>query len=188
MKLTTNTLIKVAVISALLTQISHASYLFYQVSHESNDILNLIFSYIFAISLELSIYIFTMKGKKQVATFFAIISVLVNLLYYFYQVGLTQQFLGMIVISAIVPITIWFYSDTIHEELQLEQTKEIIPQEPEVLDFPFDIPHKPEEEAKPKRPIPVLITDENGKKKIKRPVGKPSKEQRKYEQELLKQK
>lgn len=186
MKITTNTLTKVAVISALLTQITHASYLFYQVSHESNDVLNLIFSYIFAISLELSIYIFTMKGKKQVATFFAIISVLVNLLYYFYQVGLTQQFLGMIVISAIVPITIWFYSDTIHEELQIQEIIENLPEEPETIDFPFEIPYK--EEIKPTRPNPILITDENGKKKIKRPVGRPSKKQRESEQQLLNQK
>ena len=184
MKLTTNTLTKVAVISALLTQITHASYLFYQVSHESNDILNLIFSYIFAISLELSIYIFTMKGKKQVATFFAIISVLVNLLYYFYQVGLTQQFLGMIVISAIVPITIWFYSDTIHEELEVTETIQNLPQEPETIEFPLVV----QEEVKQHRPDPIVIIDENGKKKIKRSVGRPSKKQREQEQQLLKQK
>jgi len=178
MKITTNQLIKVAVISALFTQISHASYLFYKVSHEENDLVNLIFSYIFAISLELSIYIFTMKGKKKVATFFATISVMVNLLYYFYAMGFTQQFLGMVVISLIVPITIWFYSDLIQEENLVEEPDfDNLP----VIDFPLEFQVK---EGTIKEP--TIVIDENGNKKIKRPVGKPSKKNRELEKTLLK--
>jgi hypothetical protein len=96
---------------ALLTQITHASEVFYMISKKTE--LDYIISWIFAFSLECSILIFTLIGKRNTAVFFALISWIINLLYYWFDFGFTQQFVAMNVISLIIPITILFYSETI---------------------------------------------------------------------------
>ena len=114
--LTIGNLIKISLISALLTQISHAAFVFERISHEENEILKTVLSYIFAISLELSIYIFTMKGKRNSAIAFGIISALVNVFYYWYDVDTSLNFLSSVVVSLIVPTIIYVYSDVIEDE------------------------------------------------------------------------
>lgn len=114
--LTIGNLIKISLISALLTQISHAAYVFERISHEENEILKTVLSYIFAISLELSIYIFTMKGKRNSAIAFGIISALVNVFYYWYDVDTSLNFLSSVVVSLIVPTIIYVYSDVVEDE------------------------------------------------------------------------
>jgi hypothetical protein len=115
--LTIGNLIKISLISALLTQISHAAFVFERISHEENEILKTVLSYIFAISLELSIYIFTMKGKRNSAIAFGIISALVNVFYYWYPVSTDSlNFLSSVVVSLIVPTIIYVYSDVIEDK------------------------------------------------------------------------
>jgi hypothetical protein len=94
---------------ALLTQITHASEVFYMISKKTD--LDYIISWIFAFSLECSILIFTLIGKRNTAVFFALISWTINLLYYWFDFGFTQNFVAMNVISLIIPITILFYSE-----------------------------------------------------------------------------
>lgn len=107
-------LIRITIIMALITQVSHAAYLFAKISKTSNSWVDIALSYTFAISLELSIYIFTIENKKSVATFFAVVSVLINLLYY-WNFKFDQFFYASILISFIMPITIWNYSDLIKD-------------------------------------------------------------------------
>lgn len=114
--LTTGNLIKISLISALLTQISHAAFVFARISHEDNEMLKQFLSYVFAISLELSIYIFTMKGKRNSAIAFGIISALVNVFYYWYEVSTSLNFLSSVVVSLIVPTIIYVYSDVVEDE------------------------------------------------------------------------
>ena len=114
--LSTGNLIKISLISALLTQISHAAFVFERISHEDNEMLKQFLSYVFAISLELSIYIFTMKGKRNSAIAFGIISALVNVFYYWYSVDTSLNFLSSIVVSLIVPTIIYVYSEVIEDE------------------------------------------------------------------------
>lgn len=115
--LTIGNLIKISLISALLTQISHAAFVFSRISHEENGMLKQFLSYVFAISLELSIYIFTMKGKRNSAIAFGIISALVNVFYYWYPVStVSLNFLSSIVVSLIVPTIIYVYSDVVEDE------------------------------------------------------------------------
>ena len=99
---------------ALLTQITHASHVFYEIS--TKNTLDYIISWIFAISLECSILIFTLLGKKNTAIFFAIVSWTINILYYWFDFGFTQKFVAMNVISLIIPITIFFYSELINTD------------------------------------------------------------------------
>lgn len=107
-------LIRITIIAALLTQVSHAAEVFYLLSKQ--ETFDKVMSWVFAISLELSIYIFTIFGKKKIAIFFGVISCLINLLVYWFEVGFSQQFVGMLIISPIIPITIYFYSELINEE------------------------------------------------------------------------
>lgn len=107
-------LIRITIIGALLTQVSHAADVFYLLSKQ--ETFDKVMSWIFAISLELSIFIFTLFGKKRIAIFFGVVSCLINLLVYWFEAGFSQQFVGMLIISPIIPITIYFYSELIENE------------------------------------------------------------------------
>jgi hypothetical protein len=115
------TLIRITIICALLTQINHAAHVFYILSPPSTY--SLIMSWVFAISLEASVYLFTMYGRKNTAIFFGIVSWSLNILYYWFGVGFTQEFVAMNIISPIIPITIYFYSELIQREKRTYKSK-----------------------------------------------------------------
>jgi len=131
-------IIRFVIICALLTQMSHAASVFYLIG-EKGDFAD-IMSWVFAVSLETSIYVFTMYGKRNTALFFGIIAWAINLLYYWQHPGLTKEFVAMNVISPIIPITIFFYSELIKNERELqndydeeEKTVQSVPEsQPEV--------------------------------------------------------
>jgi hypothetical protein len=110
-----NSIVNIVIILALITQVTHAAWVFGEISQSKTEWYDTILSYIFAISLELSIYIFTIFSKKKVATFFAVISTMLNLLYYWFEVAFSFQFVAMLVISPIIPVTIWYYSELLDE-------------------------------------------------------------------------
>jgi len=107
-------LIKVTILFALITQISHAAYIYYTLSN--GGLFEQIMSWVFAISLETSIFIFTIAGKRNTAIFFGLISWSVNILSYWFEIGFTQKFVAMNVVSIIIPITIFFYSELIKSD------------------------------------------------------------------------
>jgi hypothetical protein len=107
------TLINIVIVLALLTQVSHASYVFNVISQTPDETFTKIISWVFAISLETSIFIFTMYSRSKTATMFAFISTLINLLYYWYSPGFNLEFVAMLIISPIIPLTIWNYSELI---------------------------------------------------------------------------
>jgi len=113
------TLIRITIICALLTQISHAAHVFYILSVPSTYAF--IMSWVFAISLETSVYLFTMYGRRNTAIFFSVVSWSLNILYYWFEVGFTQQFVAMNIISPIIPITIYFYSELIQKERRIKK-------------------------------------------------------------------
>jgi hypothetical protein len=115
------TLIRITIVCALLTQINHAAHVFYILSDPSTYAF--IMSWVFAVSLETSVYLFTMYGKRNTAIFFSIVSWSLNILYYWFEVGFTQQFVAMNIISPIIPITIYFYSELIQKERRTSITR-----------------------------------------------------------------
>ena len=115
------TLIRITIICALLTQINHAAHVFYILSVPSTYAF--IMSWVFAVSLETSVYLFTMYGRRNTAIFFSVVSWSLNILYYWFEVGFTQQFVAMNIISPIIPITIYFYSELIQKERRTNTTR-----------------------------------------------------------------
>lgn len=113
-------IIRFVIICALLTQISHAAHVFYLIG-EKGDFAQFM-SWVFAVSLETSIYVFTMYGKRNTALFFGCISWAINLLYYWQEPAISQAFVAMNVISPIIPITIFFYSELIKNEKKLQES------------------------------------------------------------------
>jgi hypothetical protein len=116
-------LVKIVLLLALTTQISHAAWVFNAISKDSSSLMSEVMSYVFAISLESSIYIFTVAGKKKTAGAFAVISTSLNLLYYWFTIGFTFQFMAMLIISPIIPITIWYYAELINDRKFKNLTK-----------------------------------------------------------------
>lgn len=117
-------LVRFVLILALTTQISHAAWVFDAISKDSGSLMSEIMSYVFAVSLETSIYIFTIAGRKKTATFFGVISTLLNILYYWFSIGFTFQFVAMMIISPIIPITIWYYAELINDRKFKNLTKD----------------------------------------------------------------
>jgi hypothetical protein len=64
----------------------------------------------------LSIFIFSISGKKQNAIIFGFVSWSINILTYWFEIGFTQKFVAMNIISAVIPIIIYYYSELINEE------------------------------------------------------------------------
>lgn len=141
---TITNLIKTVCTLAIFSQITHAKEVYFLLSHEDDTIINNIFSYIFAISLELSILVFTLNGMVTKARFFAVISILINVIYYYYTIDLTQKFFGSMIVSFIIPITILFYSDLFNkEENDIEfETNDIPNVEQTIVKRPVGRPRK----------------------------------------------
>lgn len=105
-------IVNLVIVMALATQVSHAAWLFNDIGKPNDGTLPWM-GWVFALSLEASIFVFTIYEKRNVATFFAVVSTLVNLLYYWIEVSVSHRFFAMLVISPIVPTTIYYYSDLI---------------------------------------------------------------------------
>jgi hypothetical protein len=135
-------LIRFVIVLALITQVSHAAWVFGNISQTKAAILDEVMNYIFAISLELSIFIFTIKGKLKIATFFAVISTLINLLYYWFKIGFSLEFCSMLVISPIIPTTIYFYSDLIISTNIVKDQQSQLNTTPEPIKRPVGRPRK----------------------------------------------
>lgn len=116
-------LIRIAILSALFTQISHAANVFSSIDKGETNWFEMSLPYVFALSLELSIYIFTLYGMKKVATWFAVISFFINILYYWKEPALNFAFVAMVIISACIPLTIWFYSDLLQVDIKKAEAK-----------------------------------------------------------------
>lgn len=116
-------IIRFMIVGALLTQISHAQEVYFLISNKSD--LQYYVSWLFAFSLEGSILLFTLYGKKNQALFFSVVSCLINLISYWFSVGWTQQFLAMVLISPIIPITIFHYSELIKDEQKQNEQNEM---------------------------------------------------------------
>lgn len=104
--------VNLVIVMALATQVSHAAWLFNDIGKPNDGTLPWM-GWVFALSLETSIFIFTVYGRKGVATFFAVVSTLINLLYYWIEAAVSYKFFAMLVISPIIPTTIWYYSELI---------------------------------------------------------------------------
>lgn len=174
-------IVNTVIVMALATQVSHAAWLFNDIGKEGDGTLPWM-GWVFALSLEASIFLFTMYDRKGVATFFAVVSTLVNLLYYWIEASLSYKFFAMLVISPIIPTTIWYYSDLVNE-LRRRQEEEDAPiggyyagppsePAPPVREAPVADPTPPKAQeapvvAKPKpngnsKPKPQIVTRESG--------------------------
>jgi hypothetical protein len=164
-------IIRFVIICALLTQISHAAHVFYLIG-EKDDFATFM-SWVFAISLETSIYVFTMYGKRNTALFFGCISWAVNLLYYWQEPALTQAFVAMNVISPIIPITIFFYSELIKNERKLQEDYDPDAEFYEQLKQKYP---DPVQEPEPPKIEPVVVTKVEAVNEV--PVAKKKRKSR----------
>lgn len=117
MKLNKTFLVRFAIVSALLTQVNHAAYVFGAIS-KTQSVLDTVIAYVFAFSLELSTYIFTLNQKRKIATFFAVVAILINCLYYWQAAVFDFHMAASLTISCILPFSIWQYSDLVHHDIK----------------------------------------------------------------------
>ena len=111
----TKKILNAVLIFALFTQITHAQSLFAQFSKETSFIAS-VTSWVFALSLESSIYIFALRGRKTVALFFGLVSFLINIFYYSPNIGISKELFVTTLLSCIIPITIWFFTEEVEKD------------------------------------------------------------------------
>lgn len=110
--LMSNTAVMLGAIASLLTQSNHSVNAFVHLeAGGSNIYLNYFFGVLFALSTSLSILIFTVRGRKNLAYFSLAVEVFVNVIHY----GVIGMDLGPILFSTIfmcliVPVYIAMYS------------------------------------------------------------------------------
>ena len=73
---------------------------------------------IFAIAIDASLIFYTLRNRKDVAKFFAGIMIAINLLYYWNLAGLSSQFVAGIIVSILIPVSIYYYSEEIKESVK----------------------------------------------------------------------
>lgn len=108
-------LLHFAIIAALFTQVGHTATVFNNLSGATAQGWDAINGYIFAVSLEMAIYLFTCRGKLAQARFFGIMSFLVNVMFYHKTNDIDFMAVCSLFFSAIIPVTIWFYAKLLHE-------------------------------------------------------------------------
>lgn len=109
-------IIKGALLISLATQVGHSAEVFLRFSQTQTDYTRF-FAYVSAVGIEMAIFIFTCKGKKNDATFFAVISFVLNLLYYYKTNADNFSMLATTILSSIIPYAVWRYATLIHDEM-----------------------------------------------------------------------
>ena len=71
---------------------------------------------IFALAIDASLIFYTLRGRKDIARVFAVAMFLINLLYYWPLLGWSSQFFGGVLISFLLPLSIYHYSEEIKED------------------------------------------------------------------------
>ena len=122
-------LLHFAIIAALFTQIGHTATVFNNLSLLGEQTKSLtawdtFTGYVFAVSLEMAIYLFTCKGKLAQAKFFGVMSFVVNCMYY-HNTQVNFMVICSYFFSAIIPVTIWFYASLLHAQDETENLQQL---------------------------------------------------------------
>lgn len=126
--LQSNMAVLLAAIASLSTQLWHSVRAFVHLDVGGSDnYWNYLFGIMFSLSTSFAILVFTVRGRKNLAYFFLVVEVFINVIHY----GVIGMDLGPIMISTvfmclIVPITISVYSSEIDVN-EMEEAKPIHP-------------------------------------------------------------
>lgn len=127
--LRSNEAVLLALIFALLTQLSHSIIAYASLAKEKALWFNYLFGVMFSLALSLSILLFTLRGRKRLAVFYLLVEMFINIIYYrLYELENTYVLFSTIFLALIIPVTIFSYSHEVFTDetvLEKEITMEI---------------------------------------------------------------
>lgn len=118
-KLKTNEFALLVALASVLVQSPNSKAVFLSISTYTGTLAELQ-AWGFALILDIAILYYTVKNRKDVALFFAVIQVCLNLLYYYQGFELSKPFLTAVVVSICLPVSVYFYSEEIKAEEDAE--------------------------------------------------------------------
>lgn len=114
----------VAILSVLL-QSFHSYTAFYNMSSLKGSIWGISQAILFAIVIDLAILFYTVRNKTTIALWAAVMMFIINAYYYFQYWGFAPQLYFGCFLAAIIPASVYFYSEEIKEEITPTQMDEI---------------------------------------------------------------
>jgi hypothetical protein len=103
-------------ILSVIVQSFHSYIAFYNTSSLKGSAWGVAQAVLFSLVIDSAILFYTVRNKKNVALGFSIAMILINTYYYFQHLGISFEFAFGVFLSLIIPISVYFYSEEIHEE------------------------------------------------------------------------
>jgi len=103
----------VAIVS-ILGQAPHSYFVIHSISQISG-FWAILQGIVFALAIDASLIFYTLRGRKDIARVFAVAMFLINLLYYWPLLAFSAQFAGGVLISFLLPLSIYHYSEEIKD-------------------------------------------------------------------------
>jgi len=112
-------------IMSVLVQSFHSFTAFYNMSSLKGTFWGVIQAVLFAIVVDLAILFYTVRNKKDVVLFASTFLFVINAYYYYSHWGFTWELLFASFLSILIPVTHYYYSDEIKEEISSTEKEDV---------------------------------------------------------------
>ncbi len=102
-------------IASVLVQLPHSYHVFASLS-KIPGVWGIVQAALFSIVIDMALIFYTLRNRRDISLFFAAIMVLINGIYYFDMIGFSARFAAAVIISFVIPVSVYFYSEEIKEE------------------------------------------------------------------------
>lgn len=107
-------------IASVLVQSFHSFYAFYKISSLNGSYWGIAQAALFALIVDCAVLFYTVRKNTKVTWMFAFVMVLINLYVYYTHLGLTFDFILGILISFVIPVSNYFYSEEIDDIKEID--------------------------------------------------------------------
>ena len=102
-------------IASVMVQLPHSYHVFESLS-KIPGFWGILQAVLFAVVIDLALLFYTLRNRRDISLFFAAVMVLINGIYYFDMIGFSARFAAAVIISFVIPVSVYFYSEEIKEE------------------------------------------------------------------------
>ena len=111
----------IVAILSVVVQSFHSYTAFYNTSSLHGSLWGVAQAILFAVVIDMAILFYTVRGRKDIALYAAGAMVLINAYYYYQHLGVSFEFVFGVFLSLIIPVSVYFYSEEIHDDDETEK-------------------------------------------------------------------
>src|SRR5882672_3966359 len=104
-------------IASVVVQSFHTFFAFYKISSLNGTVWGIAQAVLFSIIVDAAILFYTVRKNTKVTWMAAFIMVIINLYVYYTHLGLSFDFVLGVLISFVIPVSNYFYSEEIEDEI-----------------------------------------------------------------------